>query len=192
MALFIALFLATFISLGLAGYHFYLAATNQTTYEFIKPQVLDNYLRDEIKRKRNYRPRMERQRQWEQRLAAPRSDDSDDAVNRDGNGDGGNQHDPAGNGFISVIEKDFVQEALKSSSPSSPMSQPGAARRRVVVTPAPGTPTLGASVGAVVNYIERESKHYFDEGFKRNMIMFLRGEVYEEWKSALPCINHSL
>ena len=221
--LFIMLFLATFISLGLAGYHLYLAASNQTTYEMIKPQVLDNYLRDEMQRKQQYHDRLQEQqrREEQQRVDRERAEmrlreqqndgpqehpqnnqqekpqehpqeqrnednkyGEDEMQNGDNNDIGSDQGNDAG------FSSDNDHEPLKSPAANG---QPGAVRRRMSATPfaSPGVVRETRTGGGEVNYIERESKHYFDEGLKRNIVMFLTGKMYPEWKSALPCISHT-
>ena len=44
--LFICMFFALFVVAGLGGFHWYLAFTNQTTYEMIKPTLTERYIED--------------------------------------------------------------------------------------------------------------------------------------------------
>ena len=68
---FIAMFFALFVVVGLTGFHLYLAGTNQTTYEMIKPDVIEKYFHDERKRARKLRKakmRLERERRQQNRI----------------------------------------------------------------------------------------------------------------------------
>merc|ERR1712003_280123 len=51
---FIAMFFAMFIVIGLCGFHCYLSSTNQTTYEMVKPHILEKWVKEENRRKKKY------------------------------------------------------------------------------------------------------------------------------------------
>ena len=53
---FLAMFFALFIVIGLCGFHCYLSTTNQTTYEMVKPHILEKWVKEESKRKRRHHP----------------------------------------------------------------------------------------------------------------------------------------
>merc|ERR1711971_213126 len=47
-------FFMLFVLIGLCGFHSFLVAIGQTTFEFIKPQNIEKYFKDEMKRKQKY------------------------------------------------------------------------------------------------------------------------------------------
>jgi len=51
---FICMFFALFVVVGLSGFHCYLASTNQTTYEMIKPAVAEKWREEERERWHRY------------------------------------------------------------------------------------------------------------------------------------------
>merc|ERR1711933_219556 len=53
----VSMFFAMFIVVGLCGFHCYLSATNQTTYEMVKPHILEKWIKEESKRKKRYHPK---------------------------------------------------------------------------------------------------------------------------------------
>ena len=48
------MFFALFVVVALSGLHCYLASTNQTTHEMIKPQVADKWREEELARRHQY------------------------------------------------------------------------------------------------------------------------------------------
>merc|ERR1719410_124072 len=59
---FIAMFFALFIVIGLCGFHCYLSSSNQTTYEMVKPHILEKWVKEESKRKKNKKKNKKKQR----------------------------------------------------------------------------------------------------------------------------------
>lgn len=57
---FICMFFALFVVLGLTGFHCYLACTNQTTYEMIKPQVNVKWIMEDEERQSQYQRNQKR------------------------------------------------------------------------------------------------------------------------------------
>eukprot|EP01083_Nonionella_stella_P225324 801195_1 len=51
---FLSMFFAMFIVIGLSGFHCYLSTSNQTTYEMVKPHILEKWVKEENKRKHKY------------------------------------------------------------------------------------------------------------------------------------------
>ena len=51
---FICMFFAMFIVIGLCGFHCYLSSTNQTTYEMVKPHILEKWVKEENRRRKKY------------------------------------------------------------------------------------------------------------------------------------------
>lgn len=45
---------AMIVVVGLCGFHCYLSSTNQTTFEMVRPQVLEKWVKEERKRKKKY------------------------------------------------------------------------------------------------------------------------------------------
>merc|ERR1719464_2200512 len=52
---FICMFFALFVVVGLSGFHCYLASTNQTTYEMIKPAMAEKWREEERERRLKYK-----------------------------------------------------------------------------------------------------------------------------------------
>mmetsp|Transcript_48388 Transcript_48388/g.77458 ORF Transcript_48388/g.77458 Transcript_48388/m.77458 type:complete len:389 (+) Transcript_48388:177-1343(+) len=51
---FVCMFFAMLVVIGLCGFHCYLSSTNQTTYEMVKPHMLEKWVKEESKRKKKY------------------------------------------------------------------------------------------------------------------------------------------
>eukprot|EP01084_Bolivina_argentea_P267689 454479_1 len=74
---FISMFFAMFIVIGLCGFHCYLSSTNQTTYEMVKPHILEKWVKEENKRKKKYNSKLRKNVDNQYQYEAVNIDDID-------------------------------------------------------------------------------------------------------------------
>ena len=86
---FIIVFILFFEILGLFGFHLYLLITGQTTMEYMRPDFIDKYLFEELKRKRKYLKKHgnKQEKQYIKRLI---QNERDQQLNNDNNNNNGN------------------------------------------------------------------------------------------------------
>jgi len=157
---FICMFFALFVVVGLSGFHCYLASTNQTTYEMIKPTVAEKWREEEQKRKQKWI--VERQKRGR--------NGANGMMNGDANGQRQRQQ-----GRRVDIDDDSDEEL--GGVDDDQMNGGGGRRGRNKKT-TPGAP----------NRRRFKEPVSFDEGFMKNLYMFWSGTVKEEWQLPYPCV----
>ena len=201
---FLAIFFAVFVTVGLSGYHLYLAITNQTTYEMIKPQIVDSYIKDEMKRKRKFQRKqnklkmkqlkqdkmreMEREKELKnkQNELQKKIDDlqhdmnikDDEKYNNEDESDDSTESstDSTSDDLSSLSEKVLLFHDKKQKQ-----KQKAQLKRK----PTPKPNQLQKLTGN--KDYENTYINYFDEGICGNIYMFISGTVYPEFKTPLPC-----
>jgi len=195
---FAALFFAVFVCVGLCGYHIYLGCTNQTTYEMIKPQMVESYIKDEIKRKKKF-IKTEQKRKMKQlkkekmnelkreKSLKEQRNELQEQINLLQQKMNGVEHENQNDEKYGDNSEE--SEDTTSSDDASIAEQVSLfeARRKNGKIKRDDTPKPNHRKDRNSRRYTEEYRNYFDEGFIANLCIFFSGKIHPEFRTPLPC-----
>jgi len=158
---FMAMFFSLLIVVGLCGFHLYLSSTNQTTYEMVKPHILEKWVKEENKRKKKY---------FKKHAPLPAYVHVD--VDVYGNGDAHPKH-----GEYQPVQLHEEQQERENDADVDPE-----------VNMDEDTENVDDIDDSYYRSPQHNNMISFDEGTCRNLYAFWTATLNKEWMTPFPCV----